>query len=379
MQYGCADKPEAFMTLRLATFNIENLMRRFDFSGYRNPSRQDRVLRLFDIGNEATYERLEEARTITHADDTRQMSALAIADCDADILCLQEADDMAALEAFEHGYLYRMMGSGYRRKVLIEGNDARGIDVAVMMRETTRDGEPIVCLNVTSHAGLTYGELGIHDLDIARTNLPQDRIFRRDCLELELTIGGRPLTLFVVHFKSMGPSRDGIDGRISTMPVRQAEARAVRTIIEKRFADGLAGATFAICGDMNDYQERIDVTGDRRSGYGFSPAPDMSAALDVFSSDGFAENIVKRRPVLDRWTLFHSRGPDERHLCQLDYIWLSPALAARNAKAVPEIIRAGQPYRTVFPPGQDVDRYPRTGWDRPKASDHCPVVVALDV
>jgi hypothetical protein len=25
------------------------------------------------------------------------------------------------------------------------------------------------------------------------------------------------------------------------------------------------------------------------------------------------------------------------------------------------------------------DRYPRVGWDRPKASDHCPVVVELDI
>ena len=80
-----------------------------------------------------------------------------------------------------------------------------------------------------------------------------------------------------------------------------------------------------------------------------------------------------------RWTLFHTRGPQERHLCQLDYILLSPALAASNAKAVPDIVRNGQPWRTIFPPGQEVDRYPRTGWDRPKASDHCPVAVTLDL
>jgi hypothetical protein len=103
------------MTLRLATFNIENLMSRFDFSGFRNHLKQDRVLRLFDVKNEAEYQRLEEARTIAYTDDTRQMSALAIADCDADILCLQEADNMVALQAFEYGYLFRMVGNGYRR------------------------------------------------------------------------------------------------------------------------------------------------------------------------------------------------------------------------------------------------------------------------
>jgi exonuclease III len=88
---------------------------------------------------------------------------------------------------------------------------------------------------------------------------------------------------------------------------------------------------------------------------------------------------VRRRPVDDRWTLFHAHGLQQRHLCQLDYIWLSRALARANPNAVPEIIRHGQPFRTPFPPGQEVERFPRTGWDRPKASDHCPVVVELEL
>ncbi|MDO9418747.1 endonuclease/exonuclease/phosphatase family protein [Pararhizobium sp.] len=368
------------MSLRLATFNVENLMNRFDFTGFRNQTKQDRVLRLFDIRSEADYQRLEEARTIGHTDDTRQMSALAIADCDADILCLQETDNLPALHAFEYGYLFKMVGNGYRQKFLIEGNDSRGIDVAVLMREQTRDGEKIECLEVKSHASVTYGELGLFDTSISVTNTINDKVFRRDCLELELRIGGKPFVLYVVHFKSMGPARDGLDGRLATMPVRKAEAAAVRQIIETRFGkDGTANANFAICGDMNDYQEKVDVLGDRRMGYSFVARQEATSALDVFSHDGFAENVLRRRPELDRWTLFHSRGPEERHLCQLDYIWLSKALAGRNPAAIPEIIRAGQPWRTIFPKGQEVERYPRIGWDRPKASDHCPVVVELDL
>jgi predicted extracellular nuclease len=368
------------MSLRLATFNIENLLSRFDFSGFRNQLRQDRVLRLFDVRSEAEYQRLEEARTIAHTDDTRQMSALAIADCDADILCLQEADSMAALQAFEYGYLFRMVGNGYRQKYLIEGNDSRGIDVAVLMREETRDGQRIECLDVKSHAALTYQDLDLFNDELAPTSRPRDRIFRRDCLEVDLRIGGRPLTLYVVHFKSMGPARGGFDGRHATMALRIAEAKAVRRIIESRFGPGdTADKMFAVCGDMNDYQAKVDIFGDRRNGYEFVPREEARSALDVFTQDGFAENPMLKRPVLDRWTLFHSRGPEERHLCQLDYIWLSPALARRNASRIPDIIRAGQPYRTIFPAGQEVERYPRTGWDRPKASDHCPVVMTLDV
>ena len=104
-----------------------------------------------------------------------------------------------------------------------------------------------------------------------------------------------------------------------------------------------------------------------------------ASALDVFNHDGFAQNVMIRRDVMDRWTLYHARGPQEQHLCQLDYIWLSSALAKANSSAVPDIIRNGQPFRTVFPPGQEVERFPRIGWDRPKASDHCPVVVELDL
>ncbi len=368
------------MSLRLATFNVENLMTRFDFTGYRNQLRQDRVIKLFEVNNEGVYQQLEQARVIASTDDTRQMTALAIADADADILCLQEIDNMAALQAFEYGYLYRMVGNGYRQKYLVEGNDSRGIDVAVLMREETRDGQKIELRDIKSHAMATYRDFDLFDEEIGKTNRLDDKIFKRDCLELDLRIGGVPMTLYVVHFKSMGNPRDGLDGRQSTLPIRRAEARAVRRIIEDRFgASHTAKKNFVICGDMNDYQERVDVIGRRGTGYRFEHRDEAESALDVFSQDGFAENVVRRREPLDRWTLYHARGPEEQWLCQLDYLWLSPALAAANAKRIPEIIRHGQPYRTIFPPGQEVERYPRAGWDRPKASDHCPVVMTLDL
>jgi predicted extracellular nuclease len=368
------------MSLRLATFNVENLMTRFDFTGFRNQLRQDRVIQLFEVRNEGVYQQLEQARVIASTDDTRQMTALAIADADADILCLQEIDNMAALQAFEYGYLFRMVGNGYRQKYLVEGNDSRGIDVAVLMREETRDGRKIELRDIKSHAMTTYRDLDLFDETLEQHGHIDDKIFKRDCLELDLLIGGVPFTLYVVHFKSMGSPRDGLDGRQATMPVRRAEARAVRRIIENRFGAGqTATKNFAICGDMNDYQERVDVIGTRRTGYRFEHRHEAESALDAFSHDGFAENVMRRRDELDRWTLYHARGPQEQWLCQLDYIWLSPALASVNAERKPEIIRHGQPFRTVFPPGQEVERYPRTGWDRPKASDHCPVVMTLDL
>ncbi len=369
------------MPVRIATFNIENLMRRFDFSGFHNDLNADRSTLLFDIRDELQYRQIEQARMLAQTDDTRQQSALAIADTKADIICLQEVDNIDVLNAFEFGYLFRMIGNGYKQKFLVEGNDSRGIDVAVMMRETTKAGELIECLKVTSHAGLTFEQLNVYSEGVAKLGIhPNERIFRRDCLELELRIGGKPLTQFVTHLKSMGGPRNGVDGRTSTLPVRTAEAHAIRHIVTQRFGEGeTATHDWLLCGDMNDYVERLDVRDNGHDGYEFVPATDTNSALNVLLADGFCENLIARRDVMDRWTLFHSRGPLERHLCQLDYMLASPSLAAKNAGKKPDIFRRGQPYRTIFPNGQDVERYPRVGWDRPKASDHCPVAMTFEL
>lgn len=369
------------MSVRIATFNVENLMNRFDFSGFHNQLYQDRTLALFDIEDEAQYRELERARAIAHADDTRQLSALAIAATRADILCLQEVDNLAALKAFEYGYLFKMIGRGFRDKYSSAGNDMRGIDVAVMMRPETRHGEPIEFQSMTSHAHVTFEDFGLHTPALQELGIgPRERIFRRDCLEVDVTVGNKPLTLYIVHFKAMSPPRDGMDGREASMPIRIAEASAVRRIIELRFGKGrAANKRWAICGDFNDYRERVVIGGDAFEGYSFDPVRETESSVDVLTRGGFCENVVERRPELDRWTLYHTRGPEERHLCQLDYLLLSPALSRTNERARPDIIRAGQPWRTVFPPGQEPERFPRVGWDRPKASDHCPVAITLDL
>jgi predicted extracellular nuclease len=368
------------MSVRVATFNTENLMRRFDFSGFRNDLNMDRSLLLYEIRDERQYRELEQARAIAQTDDNRQLTALAIAACNADILCLQEVDNLEVLKAFEYGYLFKMVGSGYRQKFLVEGNDSRGIDVAVMLKERTRDGAPIECLKVTSHAGITFDDLHLYNDGIAALGIAStDKVFRRDCLELELRIGTRPLTLFVTHLKSMGGPRNGLDGRTSTAPLRIAEARVVRHLVEQRFGGDSAGKNWLICGDMNDYRERVVIGDNGHGGFTFDVMEDTNTAIDVYLEGGFCENLVERRDPLDRWTLYHTRGPEERHLCQLDYILASPALAARNSAVKPDIIRSGQPWRTIFPKGQEVERFPRVGWDRPKASDHCPVAMTFNL
>ncbi len=368
------------MTLRIATFNAENLMHRFDFSGYRNDLRRDRALRMVSVKDEQQYQRLEEARVIAHTDDTMQLTALAIAETMADIVCLQEVENIEALNGFEYGYMFKMIGRGYRQKFLIDGNDGRGIDVAVMAREETADGQKIEFINMQSHAQLTYANAGLHNSRLQEMGEEaHEKIFRRDCLEIDFRIGGKLLTLFVVHFKSMGSGKNGFNGRDYTMPVRTAEAKAVRQIIDQKFDGEPSTKRWLICGDLNDYRSRIVVKGGVGEPRRFKWVKAKISAIDVLLEQNFSVDLVERREKMDQWTLYHTKGPLEQHLCQLDYILASPSIANLNKKSIPEIIRSGQPYRTVFPPGQEVNRYPRVGWDRPKSSDHCPVVVGLNI
>lgn len=367
------------MSVRIATFNVENLMNRFDFTGYRNDLTKDRSLSLFHIKDEMQYREMETARVLGLTDDTRQLTALAIAGTKADIICLQEVDNLAALNAFEFGYLFRMVGDGYRQKFLVEGNDSRGIDVAIMMREVTRDGERIEFVGVKSHAALTFAGLGLHNPELEAMGVQaNERIFRRDCLELDVLIGGKPLTLFTSHFKSRGGKRMGPDGFADTLPMRTAEAKAVRHVIEEKFGkDGVAGRDWLLCGDFNDFYEKLVITEDAHENYIFTLMPEPENAITVLMEGGFCENLVARREADNRWTNYHTRGPQERQLTQVDYMMASPSLAGKNAGVKPDIIRKGQPYRTIFPKGQEVERYPRVGWDRPKASDHCPVAMTF--
>jgi endonuclease/exonuclease/phosphatase family metal-dependent hydrolase len=403
---------------RLATFNVENLFSRpSDFSGSRFSDRRFGMIVFNDDSEARNVRRAVEAAL---SDDERQLTAQALIDTAADFVALQEVENEDALRLFRDEYLHRSLNALVARDIkaalpalqkeaaakaengpengpkwlrskleiirakseakhyypylrVLDGNDGRGINVGFLSKF------PI--LSVSSHAHLTFADvpnswnekvekLLTHEWE-DRTRAkgmprpsPQDRIFRRDCLEVTVDVRGKPMTVFVCHFKANPPYRD------LTYPMRRAEALAVRHIVKTRFGADHAEHNWAICGDLNDFNE---VDGSKEM-LDLVTGQSAKSALDdlLEGTPAFGVDVNQRiEDVKDRWTTYFGR--DDVY-SQLDHIILSPGLAAANSVARPEIIRSGQPHRAERYKGP---RYPRVGWDRPKASDHCPVVIEL--
>ncbi len=344
------------MHVRIMTFNIENLFRR------HSPAYGPEIAGRFGLSSEARRSQealLAEAAALMLEDEERGFAAQAIRAGRPDVVLLQEVAGSAALSLFHDRYLTRLGGPGLPYRAVLEGNDSRGICVGVMSRL------PIDA--VTSHRHLALGALfdagfrfedhGIRHRSVAHDRLygdPATPVFCRDCLEIRLEIAGQPLLLFAVHFKAALP------GRADTLLARLAESAGVAHLIRKR-AQTRGIERWVVGGDLNDFHH---IEGLADEGHGLAPLLDSGLVIDPM------ERLEDHKA---RWTHF---APELDRYRQLDYLLLSPALATSNPAAKPEVVRSGQPWRAERVQAQ---RFPRVGWDRPKASDHCPVVIELEV
>ena len=305
-------------TVRVATFNCENLFARYKFKEGID------VKRISEEGwdiNRTSFEPLDPV--------TRRITGNAIDALNADVIALQEVENLDVLKRFRSKYLGG--SKAYPYLVLVDANDPRLIDVAVMSRH------PII--HVRSHQ--------------ERKESPRKRgfIFSRDCLELDISFrGGGTITLFVNHLKSM------MEGRARTRPRREIQAAAVKEIVKERFGPNPGQNPFMILGDLNDYLE-TDANG-------------PSGILEIAGWDQ-VENVVGRLPADERWTHYYDDGDEYR---QLDYILVSQALRQKVKNL--EIERRGLPLRAQRYGGP---RFRGVGKHSPKASDHCAVVVELEV
>ncbi len=367
------------MRLRIATFNVESLASRHSYGPRERPETAP-ALSLFDFPQAETREQVEASVAVAIEDDKRELTALAIAETRADIIALQEVDNLSVLSAFFANYVHRMSDIRYGHFKLVDGNDPRGIDVAFAARKDLVDTEKLA---VTSHHEASFADLGCYDEALRALELePHHRVFNRDCLEVALDLGDARLSLYLCHFKAV-TANGRTAGREGTLALRQAEAKAVRRLIETRFGAGWREANWMVAGDLNDFRARILPGG--------AIAPAAPSSLDALLDD-FATDPMEALPAPERWTHFfrgRSGGEVREEHVQLDYILLSPALAKADPAPKVEIIRRGLPYRVPLDPAAadrsmahlatTADRYPRVGWDRPKASDHCPVVVEIEL
>lgn len=304
--------------MRIATFNMQNLRLR---------TREGR--QVLDGATDQDMLGIENSLALDLAD--RKQTARVITEAGADIVGLQEVFDPAALDFFHDEFLLRD-GLPYPFRYCLPGNDGRGLNVGALSRRRPA--------KVVSHAVLTGADLGLWDLP---SHLRDHRIFRRDCLELDF----EAVSVFICHLKAPYPDAE------KAHAIREAEARAVRKIIETR--------------SSRPEQERWIILGDfNEPAKGQEPWASALAPL----GNGFAVDLFDRLTPAASWTY---EMPDSHLRSCPDRILLSPRLAREHPDARPHIIRSGLSAPTE---SLTLSRQPEAA-SRPHASDHALVYVDL--
>lgn len=313
------------VSVRIATFNVENMFTRYLFA--RGVNRRQ-------AGNHGFT--AQDLRFRMADPVSKQLAAQVMMALRADVFALQEIESLDVLKLFRDRYLGGR--ESWPHGMVIDGNDQRRIDVGVLSRY------PIVHARSWQH--LTSGP-----------NL----VFDRDCLEVDIDSPLGRLTLYVNHFKSMrAPNRKRGSGRALTRRRRQLQAQTVRQIVTERFGPEPSDAPFIVLGDLNDFLHDNE---------------DGACGIRDLAQWAAVENVVARLPEGERWTHHYSGRRHGRRSAyrQLDFLLPSAGMAARNP-GLPEIERRGLPGRVKRYGGE---RFEGVGFDRPKASDHCPILFEL--
>jgi len=251
-------------------------------------------------------------------------TARVIADVDADIIAIVEAEDRPSLIRLNH----ELLGDRYEHVMLVDGNDDRGIDVGIM----TKKGFDIETIR--------------SNVDVKDRNGP---VFSRDCPQYEIrTPSGETVHVLVNHFKS----QSGGGG-----PKRKRQAKEVRRIADELVA---AGKNVIVLGDLNEGQSSVDKPATNLKVL-FDPAGPLVSCYELPGFDPGA------RPGT-----FDSCGIRNR----LDYLLVSRSLRPNFRSG--HVFRKGLwGSRTTRP--TDWETYPEMANHNQQASDHAALVVELDL
>ena len=254
-------KAQAPPTFRIASYNVLNLFDKVD-----DPDKADE-------GTPAKPESQQKAR------------AAVVDDADADVFAFQEVENLEVLTEWRdsHG-----LKEEYPHLALIEGNDRRGIDVALMSKY------PIE--NVKSHKDERFEVPG-----------EGQKGFLRDLLQADISIPQYgPVRFFAVHLASkLGGARADAQ--------REAEATAARALIKEEVRD-FPGQKYVVMGDFNDSPESKSVQtmlAKDESGWGL---------VDGFRDKPGAVSYPNNEKTARKWGYK-----------RIDQILLSPQMAATQA------------------------------------------------
>lgn len=308
--------------IKIGSYNIENLIERF-----HEKYKSDRMKIPYGTPPSDFLDITQDKRfkSIKLSQEKLDRLSEVIKKNDADILALQEVDDLDTLRSFNRSCLrYR-----YPYALLIEGNDPRWIDIGLLSK--------LPIGNVRTHQYLKFRPAGQRER----------YIFSRDLLEVDIhNLQGEPLfTLFINHLKSKREA--GKKGSSDALRKRQAEA--VRDRIRERFKNG-EGA-YIILGDMND-----------------TPESDPLRPLFELPVTSAFENLLPE----DRWTHYYKGGKKHN---QLDHILFSASLAAQARN--PFIDRSGM--LPTIPDLKPHEQNPKIRKNGEHASDHAAVFVEIEI
>jgi|GEM_PF-2021274 len=183
-------------------------------------SETGRAVKILSYNIHNMFESAEQGKSL----ESMEASASVVNGINPDIMILEEVENKRILDEFIDRY---MKNSGFPYRILLPGNDPRGINVAVASRFPVK--------SVESHK----------DDKFPMENRKTKTAFSRDLLRVDLEISpDTELTVYATHLKSK------IGGEQAEIK-RLAEARQIHSILEKEMK-AYPGRKFVVAGDFND-------------------------------------------------------------------------------------------------------------------------------
>jgi endonuclease/exonuclease/phosphatase family metal-dependent hydrolase len=327
------------MPLRITTFNCENLFGRYRILDKPANGQIKNFETLLQIPEVVTLEPGRSGRIKPKAISEKQRvtTANAILGAMPDILAVQEVENLATLRIFNSKY----MKNAFDRILLIDGNDARGIDVGFLIRK----GVAATLQAVRTHVDDDKDGGFLEKSNRLDTKVTGQATFSRDCLEVEARVNGSVLTFLVNHFKAQ-------DQNPNTTARRERQAARVADLAKAAHDEGKKPV---VLGDFNIDTRQVNYDGSLDS------LVDSPVLHDPFADLG----------TNDRWTHFFS---SKKTVSRLDYILVDDSLQPKVLGV--EIFRRGlSPKATQFPG----PRLPSMQGNGLEASDHCPTTVVLNL